>query len=125
MNVEKDKICCFIRTEALRYIFLIKKDLIAKIPNIQNKLINVQNDSNFDVILSQELKKLSYLNLMNGKNYGQIVNMKNYPDQAEKHPEFFRIFENHHIWEKRYIKSNVSGYQLSCSMLTRYIFKIF
>ena len=78
---------------------------------MQNKLINVQNDSNFDVILSQELKKLSYLNLMTGKNYGQIVNMKNYPDQAEKHPEFFRIFENHHLWEKRYIKSNVSGYQ--------------
>ena len=110
MSVEKDKICCFVRTEALRYIFLIKKDLIAKIPN-PNELIKVQNDSNFDLILSQELKKLSYLNLMTGKNYGQIVNMKKYPDQAEKHPEFFRIFENYRLWEKRYIKSNVSGFQ--------------
>ena len=104
--VEKDKICCLVKAESLRYIFLIKKSLTTKI--FTKKLLDADNDTHFDAILSKELKTLSYLQLITGKNYGQIVNMINYPDKASQFPEFFRIFENHELWEKKYMKSNVS-----------------
>ena len=95
-----------VKAESLRYIFLIKKSLAVKIST--KNLLDAQNDTHFDAILSKELKSKSYLQLITGKNYGQIVNMVNYPDKATQFPEFFRIFENHELWEKKYIKSNVS-----------------
>ena len=95
-----------VKAESLRYIFLIKKSLAAKIST--KNLLDAQNDTHFDAILSKELKSKSFLQLITGKNYGQIVNMVNYPDKATQFPEFFRIFENHELWEKKYIKSNVS-----------------
>ena len=42
------------------------------------------------------------LHLLADDVYGQIVNMMDLP-KGRVHPELHRIFENHDLWERRYI----------------------
>ena len=42
------------------------------------------------------------LHLLNDNCYGQIVNLAGLPE-GKLHPELFRIFQNHDLWERRYI----------------------
>ncbi len=44
--------------------------------------------------------------VVNSANFGQLVNTLKMPENR-KHPEIFRILENHDLWEKRYIKQKV------------------
>ena len=66
---------------------------------------NGQADSIFSASLTNELNLPIYL--INEKTYGQIVNIKDFPED-KLHPELTRIMENHDLWEKRYIQEKVS-----------------
>ena len=48
------------------------------------------------------LKQGFALHLLGDLVYGQIVNMMDLPG-GRLHPELSRIFENHDLWERRYI----------------------
>ena len=72
---------------------------------------NGQADSFFSGTITNELDLPIYL--INSKTYGQIVNVKEVPDN-KLNPELTRIMENHDLWEKRYIQEQVR-YFPSCS----------
>ena len=99
-KMEKDDTCCFIMAESLTSYILMKKSAISQ---VVNKL-----DPNMSIFstLSQELKKVASLYLMNDKTYGQIVNAKEIQISA-KTPELYRMLENHQLWQNRYISSKV------------------
>ena len=101
VKMKKGEDCCFIMAESLTSYILTKKSAISQ---VVNKL-----DSNLSIFstLSQELKKVASLYLMNDKTYGQIVNPKEIPINA-KTPELYRMLENHQLWQNRYISSKVS-----------------
>ena len=42
------------------------------------------------------------LHLLNFEVFGQIVNLVDLPE-VKVHPELFRIFQNHDLWERRYV----------------------
>ena len=96
----KDDTCCFIMAESLTSFILTKKSVISE---VVNKL-----DTNMSIFstLSQELKKITSLYLMNDKSYGQIVYAREFPNNA-KTPELYRMLENHELWQNRYISSKV------------------
>ena len=48
------------------------------------------------------LQRGTALHLLADDVYGQIVNMMDLP-KGRVHPELHRIFENHDLWERRYI----------------------
>ena len=100
IKAEKDNNCCFIMAESLTSYILTKKSAISE---VVNKL-----DPNMSIFstLSQELKKVASLYLMNDKSYGQIVNAREIPINA-KTPELYRMLENHQLWQNRYISSKV------------------
>ena len=95
-----DDPCCFTMAESLTSYILTKKSAISE---VVNKL-----DPNMSIFstLSQELKKVASLYLMNDKSYGQIVNAREIPNNA-KTPELYRMLENHQLWQNRYISSKV------------------
>ena len=100
VKMVKSDTCCFIMTESLTSYILTKKSVISQ---VVNKL-----DTNMSIFstLSQELKKVASLYLMNDKSYGQIVNAREIPSNA-KTPELYRMLENHQLWQNRYISSKV------------------
>ena len=99
-KVKDGKYCCMIRVESLRSLFLVKKKIIQKI-NLE-KLTQISNLTGFNNLMSEELKKLAPMKMLTDKNYGQLVNLLNFPTDS-KTPELLRTFENFALWEKRYI----------------------
>ena len=63
---------------------MVKKSAIQK---ILDNLVN--QEETFFTILSQELKKVSSLYVMNDKTYGQIINAKQIPTKSNT-PELYR-----------------------------------
>ena len=103
-SIENGKICCLINVEEIKYIYLLKKSALS---NVNYDLLSKLTDMDeFEEILMNELQNLAPFILLTDMNYGDIVNMKNIPDS--KYPEIYRIFENYHLWEKRYIHNSVS-----------------
>ena len=96
----KDDTCCFIMAESLTSYILTKKSAISEVVNKLNPNMSIFST------LSQELKKVASLYLMNDKSYGQIVNAREIPINA-KTPELYRMLENHQLWQNRYISSKV------------------
>ena len=97
----KGEICCFWMAESLSHFILAKKSIISKVVN------ELDAELPFFTNLSQELKKVAYLYVMNDKSYGQLVNDKDIPVDAII-PELYRMLENHQLWERRYILSQVN-----------------
>ena len=94
-----------LRVESLRYVFLVKKEMIKKLDLIN--LMEAENLDEMDYFISQELKQYAPLYLLADQTYGELVNYK----MIEEHKsnfEFFRIIENFHLWTKRYIQPQVS-----------------
>lgn len=103
LQIEQGKHCCMLRCEQLKNIYLVKKSVLNQL-DLQSILMKVENVQQLDLILSRELRKVAPLKLMTGsKEYGQIVNLNQFP-QDKKTPELFRVFENSHLWQLRYIE---------------------
>ena len=103
-SIENGKVCCLINVEEIKYIYLIKKSVLS---NVNYDLLSkIMDMAEFEEKLLNELQNLAPFILLTNLNYGDIVNTKNIPDS--KHPEIYRIFENYHLWEKRYIHNSVS-----------------
>ena len=109
-NYEND-----IQIRAVRYAFLVKIDILPHM-NYREMFENVnitkdetdpngQADSFFSATLTNDMN--IPIHLINGKTYGQLVNVKNIPED-KLHPELTRIMENHDLWEKRYIQEQAS-----------------
>ena len=94
----------------MRYIYMLKKSILSQIPleAFQPPKVYLKNEGDFDAILSQEARKLSPLYLINENNYGTLINIKSTLSQkGKKAPELFRIFQNHELWEQRYIQPHI------------------
>ena len=103
-SIENGKVCCLINVEEIKYIYLIKKSVLS---NVNYDLLSkIMDMAEFEEKLLNELQNLAPFILLTNLNYGDIVNTKNIPDS--KYPEIYRIFENYHLWEKRYIQNSVS-----------------
>ena len=96
--------CCLIRAESIRHAFLIQKSALEHLS--WTSLSSINDASELDAALSKVLKKHSPLHLLVDKTYGQIVNERNIPKDT-KVPELFRIFENHKLWEEKYLAAQV------------------
>ena len=72
---------------------------------------NGQADSFFSGTIINDLELP--IHLINSKTYGQIVNVKEVPDN-KLNPELTRIMENHDLWEKRYIQDQVRTFISLC-----------
>ena len=94
------------RAESVRHIFLLKWKIFEALP-IKEFYNQPQH---FDHLLSKKIRKLVPLTIATDKVYGQLVDVTDFesPNQNSENGEFYRIFQNHQLWEKRYIKSNVS-----------------
>ena len=100
-----DSIGKVLRVESLRYIFLVKKEMIKKLNFIN--LMEAEDLDEMDYLISQELKQNSPLYLLVDQTYGEIVNCRMFREH-KRNFEFFRIFENFNLWTKRYIQPQVS-----------------
>ena len=80
-----------LRVESLRYIFLVKKEMIKKL-NFTN-LLEAENLDEMDYLISQELKQNAPLYLLVDQTYGELLNYKMI-EEHKSNIEFFRIFEN-------------------------------
>lgn len=109
-KVEKGVLEHKISVESIRYIYMMDKETAKKLP--LQKLSLAENGTQFDDILSAQLKKSTNLYLISNKFYGHIVNMLNYP-QNTTNPEFYRVLENHYLWERRFINPNVSLHKIN------------
>ena len=96
-----------LRVESLRYIFLVKKEMIKKL-NFTN-LLEAENLDEMDYLISQELKQNAPLYLLVDQTYGELLNYK-LIEEHKSNIEFFRIFENFNLWTKRYIQPQVGWY---------------
>ena len=94
-----------LRVESLRYIFLVKKEMIREL-NFTN-LLEAENLDEMDYLISQELKQNAPLYLLVDQTYGELLNYKMI-EEHKSNIEFFRIFENFNLWTKRYIQPQVS-----------------
>ena len=94
------------RAESVRNIFLLKWKIFEALP-IKEFYNHPQH---FDHLLTKEIRRLVPLTIATDKVYGQLVDVTDFesPNQNSENGEFYRIFQNHQLWEKRYIKSNVS-----------------
>ena len=110
-SIENGKVCCLINVEEIKYIYLIKKSVLSKVN--YDLLSKIMDMAEFEEKLLNELQNLAPFILLTNLNYGDIVNTKNIPDS--KYPEIYRIFENYHLWEKRYIQNSVSLQIKRCS----------
>ena len=99
-----DSIGKVLRVESLRYIFLVKKEMIKKL-NFTN-LLEAENLDEMDYLISQELKQNAPLYLLVDQTYGELLNYKMI-EEHKSNIEFFRIFENFNLWTKRYIQPQV------------------
>ena len=107
-DVETGTTCCMIRAESMRYAYMLKKSILSQIP-LEVFDHHLNSEAEFDGIMSQEVRKLSPLYLINENNYGMLVNKKfrTLALKEKKTPELFRIFQNHELWEKRYIQPRI------------------
>ena len=85
---------------------MVKQFLIAQI-NFK-EFRTARNIDELDFFLSQALKSLKPLHLICDKNYGDLVNYQNIPNN-KKHFELYRSIENYNQWEERYIQKEVSA----------------
>ena len=110
-EVEKGGFRSYTRAESVRNIFLLKWKILEALP--VKEFYN--QHYYFDDLLSKEIRKLVPLTISTDKIYGQLVDVTDFQIHSEdseertiNNGEFYRIFQNHKLWEKRYIKSNVS-----------------
>ena len=96
-----------LRVESLRYIVLVKKEMIKKL-NFTS-LLEAENLDEMDYLISQELKQNAPLYLLVDQTYGELLNYKMI-EEHKSNIEFFRIFENFNLWTKRYIQPQVGWY---------------
>ena len=99
-----DSIGKVLRVESLRYIFLVKKEMIKNL-NFTN-LLEAENLDEMDYLISQDLKQNAPLYLLVDQTYGELLNYKMI-EEHKSNIEFFRIFENFNLWTKRYIQPQV------------------
>ena len=99
-----DSIGKVLRVESLRYIFLVKKEMIKKLNFIN--LMEAEDLDEMDYLISQELKQNAPLYLLVDQTYGELLNYKMI-EEHKSNIEFFRIFENFNLWTKRYIQPQV------------------
>ena len=108
-------ICCVIRVESLRYIYLVKKSLIKQLND--DLLQDANNLDESDYLISQALKQISPLHLMIEESYGELINYKDIPE-SRKHIELYRFLENFNLWQRRYIQKIVSSFNnMTCTYL--------
>ena len=98
-------ICCLIRAESIRYVYLVKKSLIKKLD--YNILADVKNLDESDYLISQSLKKIAPLHLMVEESYGELINYGKLPENR-KYVEIYRFLENFNLWQRRYTQRNVN-----------------
>ena len=121
-EVEKGGFRSYTRAESVRNIFLLKWKILEALP--VKEFYN--QHYYFDDLLSKEIRKLVPLTISTDKIYGQLVDVTDFQIHSEdseertiNNGEFYRIFQNHKLWEKRYIKSNVSCSCLYSRILVR------
>ena len=115
-EVEKGGFRSYTRAESVRNIFLLKWKILEALP--VKEFYN--QHYYFDDLLSKEIRKLVPLTVSTDKIYGQLVDVTDFQIPSENsNGEFYRIFQNHKLWEKRYIKSNVSCSCLYSRILVR------
>ena len=93
-----------IRGESIRHTFMVQKSALESVS--WTILSSIKNISELEATFSRELKKHSPLHLLVDETYGQIVNEHNIPKDTNV-PELFRIFENHKLWEEKYLAAQV------------------
>ena len=98
-------ICCLIRAESIRYVYLVKKSLIKKLD--YSILADVKNLDESDYLISQSLKKIAPLHLMVEESYGELINYGKLPENR-KYVEIYRFLENFNLWQRRYAQRNVN-----------------
>ena len=98
-------ICCLIRAESIRYVYLVKKSMIKKLD--YSILAAVKNLDESDNLISQSLKQIAPLHLMVEESYGELINYGKLPENR-KYVEIYRFLENFNLWQRRYIQKNVS-----------------
>jgi hypothetical protein len=100
------------RAETLRYCYLVKKSVFRN-PEI-NMFLSEDDEKNItneklDDAFSQNVRKFGNfaLFLLTSHDFGQLVNLRKFPEQTKTSPELYRLFENHDLWERRYITQKV------------------
>ena len=104
--------CCLQSVEGVRYAYMVKTEVFPESNYrklFENATLSKQNVSTFDLngladsIFSFNMKNSSIaMHVLNDYTYGQLVNTKDVPED-KIHTELTRIFENHDLWERRYI----------------------
>ena len=104
-EVEKGGFRTFTRAESVRNIFLLNRKVFETLLTKEKAFFN---QPDFDDLVSKEVRKLVPLTVLTDQNYGQLVDLTD--DEESSLSEFYRIFENHELWEKRYIKDKVAKF---------------
>lgn len=93
------KQCGIFRVLTMRDCYLVKSKILDNL----DWPLGLQGQDE-DTWFSLEIRKRGHsLRVLNKELYGQIVNLIDMPQNFTKYPELKRYFENHDLWQSRYI----------------------
>ncbi len=104
---EKDR-CCRTIVESLRDCYLVKKDIFDHYQNVEDLVPQFTSNHAMDDALCKVARSHgNVLYVVHDRLHGQLVNLQDYPE-SKVEPEVFRMLENHKLWERRYIRQDIT-----------------